>query len=87
MKPIFDLAKQATHKRVAYAEGEDERVLRAVQVILDEGLARPTLIGRPDVIAQRIEKFGLRLKVGATTTSSTPRTTTASATTGRPTTR
>jgi malate dehydrogenase (oxaloacetate-decarboxylating)(NADP+) len=64
MKPIFDLAKQATHKRVAYAEGEDERVLRAVQVVLDEGLARPTLIGRPDVIAQRVERFGLRLKVG-----------------------
>jgi malate dehydrogenase (oxaloacetate-decarboxylating)(NADP+) len=49
---------------VAYAEGEDERVLRAVQVILDEGLARPTLIGRPDIIAQRVEKFGLRLKEG-----------------------
>jgi malate dehydrogenase (oxaloacetate-decarboxylating)(NADP+) len=64
MKPIFDLAKQATQKRVAYAEGEDERVLRAVQVILDEGLARPTLIGRPEVIAQRADKFGLRLKEG-----------------------
>ena len=64
MKPIFDLAKQATNKRVAYAEGEDERVLRAVQVILDEGLARPTLIGRPEVIAQRVERFGLRLKEG-----------------------
>ena len=52
-------------KRVAYAEGEEERVLRAVQVVVDEGLARPTLIGRPAVIAQRIEKFGLRLKEGA----------------------
>ena len=52
-------------KRVAYAEGEEERVLRAVQVVVDEGLARPTLIGRPAVIAARIEKFGLRLKQGA----------------------
>ncbi len=64
MKPIFTLAKRATHKRVAYAEGEEERVLRAVQVVVDESLARPTLIGRPGVIAQRIEKFGLRLKEG-----------------------
>ena len=62
MKPIFDQAKKARNKRVAYAEGEDERVLRAVQVVVDEGLARPTLIGRPAVIAARIGKFGLRLK-------------------------
>jgi malate dehydrogenase (oxaloacetate-decarboxylating)(NADP+) len=62
MRPIFNLAKRAVNKRVAYAEGEEERVLRAVQVVVDEGLARPTLIGRPAVIAQRIEKFGLRLK-------------------------
>ncbi|MDY0744566.1 NADP-dependent malic enzyme [Paucibacter sp. R3-3] len=64
MKPIFTLAKRAQNKRVAYAEGEEERVLRAVQVVVDEGLARPTLIGRPAVIAQRIERFGLRLKEG-----------------------
>jgi malate dehydrogenase (oxaloacetate-decarboxylating)(NADP+) len=64
MKPIFTLAKRATHKRVAYAEGEEERVLRAVQVVVDENLARPTLIGRPAVIAQRAEKFGLRLQEG-----------------------
>ena len=64
MKPIFTLAKRAQHKRVAYAEGEEERVLRAVQVVIDEGLARPTLIGRPEVIAQRVEKFGLRLEAG-----------------------
>ena len=50
--------------RIVFAEGEDERVLRAVQVVVDEGLARPTLIGRPAVIAQRIEKFGLRLAEG-----------------------
>ncbi len=62
MKPIFMAAKAAQKKRVAYAEGEEERVLRAAQIVVDEGLARPTLIGRPAIIAQRIEKFGLRLK-------------------------
>jgi malate dehydrogenase (oxaloacetate-decarboxylating)(NADP+) len=62
MKPIFTAAKKAKSKRVAYAEGEEERVLRACQIVVDEGLARPTLIGRPAIIAQRIEKFGLRLK-------------------------
>jgi len=62
MKPIFAAAKSASRKRVAYAEGEEERVLRACQIVVDEGLARPTLIGRPAVIAQRIEQFGLRLK-------------------------
>jgi len=64
MKPIFNIAKRATNKRVAYAEGEEERVLRAVQVVVDENLAHPTLIGRPAVIAQRVEAFGLRLKQG-----------------------
>ncbi|WP_027994707.1 NADP-dependent malic enzyme [Simplicispira psychrophila] len=64
MKPIFMIAKQAAKKRVAYAEGEEERVLRAAQIVVDERLARPTLIGRPEVIAQRIEKFGLRLEQG-----------------------
>ena len=64
MKPIFNLAKRALKKRVAYAEGEEERVLRAAQIVVDESLARPTLIGRPDVIASRIEKFGLRLEAG-----------------------
>jgi malate dehydrogenase (oxaloacetate-decarboxylating)(NADP+) len=62
MKPIYAAAKLAATKRVAYAEGEEERVLRACQIVVDEGLARPTLIGRPAIIAQRIEKFGLRLK-------------------------
>ncbi len=62
MKPIFNLAKRALKKRVAYAEGEEERVLRAAQIVVDEGLARPTLIGRPAVIASRIAKFGLRLE-------------------------
>lgn len=65
MKPIFTAAKKANaKKRVAYAEGEEERVLRAAQIVVDEGLARPTLIGRPAIIAQRVEKFGLRLKAG-----------------------
>jgi len=64
MKPIYAAAKRATKKRVCYAEGEEERVLRAVQIVVDEGLAHPTLIGRPAVIAKRIENFGLRLKEG-----------------------
>ncbi len=64
MKPIFNAAKKALRKRVAYAEGEDERVLRAAQIVVDERLALPTLIGRPAVIAERVEKFGLRLKEG-----------------------
>jgi malate dehydrogenase (oxaloacetate-decarboxylating)(NADP+) len=63
MRPVFAAAK-AKPARVIYAEGEDERVLRAVQVALDEGLARPTLIGRPEVIAMRIQRAGLRLKLG-----------------------
>jgi malate dehydrogenase (oxaloacetate-decarboxylating)(NADP+) len=63
MQPVFAAAKRAP-KRVVYAEGEDERVLRAAQVVVDEGLARPLLAGRPDVIAQRIEQFGLRLQPG-----------------------
>ncbi len=64
MKPIFMIAKKAAKKRVAYAEGEEERVLRAAQIVVDEKIARPTLIGRPAVIAQRCEKFGLRLQEG-----------------------
>jgi len=63
MRPVFSAAK-ANPARVIYAEGEDERVLRAVQVVLDEGLAKPTLIGRPEVIAMRIQRAGLRLKLG-----------------------
>jgi malate dehydrogenase (oxaloacetate-decarboxylating)(NADP+) len=62
MKPIFTAAKRALKKRIAYSEGEEERVLRAAQIVVDEGIARPTLIGRPSVIAERIDKFGLRLK-------------------------
>ena len=64
MKPIFSVAKRAKNKRIAYAEGENEGVLRAAQIVIDEGIARPTLVGRPEIIAQRIEKFGLRMKAG-----------------------
>ena len=64
MKPIFQVAKKAPagRKRIVFAEGEEERVLRAVQVVVDEKLAKPILVGRPAVLAQRIEKFGLRLR-------------------------
>ncbi|MFG6432785.1 NADP-dependent malic enzyme [Roseateles sp. LYH14W] len=64
MRPVFSAAKAAP-ARVIYAEGEDERVLRAVQVALDEGIAKPTLIGRPAVLEARIQRAGLRLKLGA----------------------
>jgi malate dehydrogenase (oxaloacetate-decarboxylating)(NADP+) len=66
MKPLFQIAKSAPAelKRIVYAEGEEERVLRAVQAVVDEKLARPILVGRPAVLEKRIEKFGLRLKLG-----------------------
>ncbi|GCL65776.1 NADP-dependent malic enzyme [Pseudaquabacterium pictum] len=64
MKPIFSQAKRAQRRNVAFAEGEDRRVLRAVQVVVDEGLARPWLVGRASVIHTRIEKLGLRLQPG-----------------------
>jgi len=63
MKPLFSAAAAAP-RRVVYAEGEDERVLRATQIVLDEGLAKPILIGRPAVIEQRIERLGLRIRPG-----------------------
>jgi malate dehydrogenase (oxaloacetate-decarboxylating)(NADP+) len=63
MKPVFDAAC-ANPKRVVYAEGEEPVVLRGVQSVVDNGLARPILIGRPEVIAHRIEKFGLRIRPG-----------------------
>ncbi len=63
MEPVFAAAKIA-HKRVALAEGEDDRVLRAAQVIVDEGLASPVLVGRTDVIAARIQELSLRLEPG-----------------------
>ena len=68
MKPLFSGAKsyvrEGAKARIVYTEGEDERVLRAVQVIVDEKLAKPILVGRPSVLTARIEKFGLRLRLG-----------------------
>jgi malate dehydrogenase (oxaloacetate-decarboxylating)(NADP+) len=64
MKPVFEQAKR-NPKRVVYAEGEDERVLRAVQTVLHDGLAEPILIGRPSVIKQRCEHLGLKIRAGA----------------------
>ena len=64
MRPVFMAARKAP-TRIAYAEGEDERTLRAVQIGLEEGLVKPIVIGRPAVIAQRIERAGLRLKPGS----------------------
>ncbi len=64
MKPIFSAAKRAEKRRIVYAEGEEERVLRAVQGVVDEKLATPILIGRPAVMEQRIERYGLRIKAG-----------------------
>jgi malate dehydrogenase (oxaloacetate-decarboxylating)(NADP+) len=63
MKPVFARAKEAP-KRVIYAEGEDERVLRATQVIVEEGLAQPLLIGRPSVVEARLERYGLAIRPG-----------------------
>jgi malate dehydrogenase (oxaloacetate-decarboxylating)(NADP+) len=63
LKPVFDRAKQDP-RRVVYCEGEEERVLRAVQTVVDEGIAKPILIGRSDVVAKRIQSLGLRLKPG-----------------------
>ena len=68
MKPVFSAAKSFVKaggkSRVVFTEGEDERVLRAVQVVIDEKLAHPILVGRPTVLADRIEKHGLRIKLG-----------------------
>ncbi|MDH6150139.1 MULTISPECIES: NADP-dependent malic enzyme [Paraburkholderia] len=66
MKPIFQLARsvEPEKKRIVFAEGEEERVLRAMQIIVDEKLAKPILIGRPAVIEQRIARYGLRLVAG-----------------------
>ncbi|MFM1835181.1 MAG: hypothetical protein RJB52_1390, partial [Pseudomonadota bacterium] len=66
MKPLFGIAKKipAEQKRIVFCEGENERVMRAVQIMLDENLANPILIGRPSVIEHRIEKYGLRMKPG-----------------------
>jgi len=62
MKPIFTAAKNAGQKRVIFAEGEDERVLRAAQVLIEEGTGQPILIGRPQIIETRLQRFGLRIR-------------------------
>jgi len=64
MQPVFRAARAAGQQRVIYAEGEDERVLRAAQLVIEDGLAKPILIGRPAVIEARIAKAGLRLQLG-----------------------
>jgi malate dehydrogenase (oxaloacetate-decarboxylating)(NADP+) len=63
MKPVFEAAKRAP-QRLVYAEGEESRVLHAVQTVVDEGMAHPILVGRPKVIEQRIAKLGLRIRAG-----------------------
>ena len=72
MRPVFQAAKSAKGKRVAFAEGEDERVLRAAQMAIEEGIAQPILIGRPAVIEARIAKAGLRMKLGVDVTCVNP---------------
>jgi malate dehydrogenase (oxaloacetate-decarboxylating)(NADP+) len=64
MQPVFAAAAESGRKRIVYAEGEDDRVLRAAQVVVDESLGTPILVGRPEVIAQKIEALGLRLRPG-----------------------
>ncbi|GAB1581819.1 NADP-dependent malic enzyme [Phyllobacterium phragmitis] len=64
MKPVFTAARIAEKKRVIYADGEDERVLRAAQVVIEEGIAIPTLIGRPQVVETRLKRYGLKIRAG-----------------------
>jgi malate dehydrogenase (oxaloacetate-decarboxylating)(NADP+) len=71
MRPMFERAKQDL-RRIVYAEGEDERVLRAVQQVIDERLAKPILIGRPDIIERRVDRLGLRMKDGVDVTFVNP---------------
>ena len=83
MKPLFAKAR-AARKRVIYSEGEDERVLRATQVVLEEGLAEPILIGRPEVIRERVKRYGLRMTAGKDFEIVDPETIRATAITSRP---
>ncbi|TEA80113.1 NADP-dependent malic enzyme [Allopusillimonas ginsengisoli] len=68
MKPLFSSVKKLVRdggkSRIVFTEGEEERVLRAVQIVVDEKLARPILVGRPSVLADRIKRFGLRIELG-----------------------
>src|SRR3546814_16747418 len=76
MKPLFSTAKTLVRdggkSRIVFAEGEDERVLRAVQVVVDEKLAKPILVGRPAVLEDRIKKYGLPLRLGSMSRSPIP---------------
>ncbi|WP_305073010.1 NADP-dependent malic enzyme [Propionivibrio sp.] len=64
MRAVFDAARTGKPKKIVFADGEDERVLRAAQIVLDERLTQPILIGRPDVIAARLERIGSKLRIG-----------------------
>ena len=64
MKPVFSMARAAKVKRVIYADGEDERVLRAAQVVLEEGIAQPIIVGRPHVVETRLKRYGLKIRPG-----------------------
>jgi malate dehydrogenase (oxaloacetate-decarboxylating)(NADP+) len=64
MKPVFSAARTSAKNRIVYADGEDERVLRATQVVIEEGIARPILIGRPHVVDVRLRRYGLRIRAG-----------------------
>jgi len=64
MKPIFAAARRESGRRVVFTEGEDERILRAVQAVIDQKLAKPVLVARPAVIEKRIERYGLRMRAG-----------------------
>lgn len=88
MRPVINAAKALpdAQKRVAYADGEDERALRAAQMAIDDKIATPILIGRPAVIAARIAKAGLRMQLGKDVEVCNPRTTRAFASTGSTTT-
>src|SRR6201999_2091395 len=74
MQPIFVAARQVPQerRRVVYAEGEDERVLRAVQIVVDDKLATPILVGRPAVIERAVKRHGLRLRIGGDVTIVNP---------------
>ncbi|WP_176086858.1 NADP-dependent malic enzyme [Martelella sp. HB161492] len=63
MKPLFAAAKSSESKRVIFSDGEDERVMRAAQVLIEEGIARPTLIGRPNVLETRMKRYGLKMRL------------------------
>jgi malate dehydrogenase (oxaloacetate-decarboxylating)(NADP+) len=64
MKPVIEKAR-SNKMRIIYSDGEDERVLRATQIVIEDGICEPVLIGRPDVVVARLERYGLRIRPGA----------------------